>query len=84
MTDLHQPAGATDRAAPKVPVPCVVALEAVPITPADSWPEKLDVANMITRGQHGSEVLLGAAWMEPGQEANPWSFRNMMIPGSPT
>lgn len=58
------------------PRPHVVALGAVPITPAHSWPENLDVANMITQGEHGSDLLLGAAWMEPGQVANPWSFED--------
>ncbi|HMJ94455.1 MAG TPA: cupin domain-containing protein [Thermoleophilaceae bacterium] len=60
----------------QTPRPTVVPLSSVPVTPADSWPERLDVANMITRGEHGSEVLLGAAWMEPGQECNPWSFED--------
>jgi mannose-6-phosphate isomerase-like protein (cupin superfamily) len=66
----------TAEAGTPVPEPAVVALDAVPITPAHSWPENLDVANMITRGKHGSEVLLGAAWMEPGQKCNPWSFED--------
>jgi mannose-6-phosphate isomerase-like protein (cupin superfamily) len=52
----------------------VVSLASVPITPADSWPERLDVANVITRREHASEMLLGVAWMEPGQVCNPWSF----------
>ncbi|MEA2268201.1 MAG: hypothetical protein QOD55_685 [Solirubrobacteraceae bacterium] len=75
MAEQDLQANGADGAVP-VPVPRVVALDAVPVTPAHSWPENLDVANMITRGQHGSEVLLGAAWMEPGQFANPWSFED--------
>jgi mannose-6-phosphate isomerase-like protein (cupin superfamily) len=58
-----------------VPVPLVVAFDDVPVTPGHSWPEGIDVANMITKGQHGSEILLGACWLEPGQVANPWSFK---------
>lgn len=73
MTDIETTASG---ASPEVARPCMVALADVPITPAHSWPERLDVANMITRGQHGSEVLLGAAWMDPGQETNPWSFKD--------
>jgi mannose-6-phosphate isomerase-like protein (cupin superfamily) len=77
MSDGYQSNGAgAENVEHKVPVPTVVALAAVPITPADSWPENLDVANMITGGEHGSEVLLGAAWMEPGQVANRWSFKD--------
>ncbi|MDX6722736.1 MAG: hypothetical protein QOD44_810 [Solirubrobacteraceae bacterium] len=75
MADLQGTNGGDGAAAPKVPEPVVVALADTPITPADSWPENLDVANMITKGRHGSEILLGAAWMEAGQRCNPWSFK---------
>jgi len=75
MADLQTADGHDDGRGAKVPEPAVVALADVPVTPADSWPENLDVANMITRGRHGSEILLGAAWMEAGQKCNPWSFK---------
>ena len=71
--DTHADGGAAQAVAPS---PQVRALDDVPITPAHSWPENLDVANIFTRGEHGTEVLLGAAWMEPGQECNPWSFEH--------
>jgi mannose-6-phosphate isomerase-like protein (cupin superfamily) len=71
--ELAPPAPALDGA---VPVPRVVALDSVPVTPGHDWPERIDVANMITKGEHGTEILLGACWMHPGQVANPWSFKN--------
>lgn len=76
MADTYRARAAAEPAGSKLPEPCVMALSSVPVTPADSWPENLDVANMVTRGEHGSEVLLGAAWMTPGQETNPWSFKD--------
>ena len=65
------------------PTPHVVALDAVPVTPGHEWPEGIDVANMITRAEHGTDVLLGACWMHPGQVANPWSFqeKDPEVPG---
>lgn len=56
--------------------PRVVGLDDTPVIAPEDWPERVSVANMITKGQDGSNLLLGACWMNPGQEANPWSFEN--------
>jgi mannose-6-phosphate isomerase-like protein (cupin superfamily) len=56
------------------PSPQVVPLESVPVIPADEAPTKVRIARLVTRHRHGSNLLLGACWMDPGEETNTWSF----------
>lgn len=56
------------------PVPRVVPLSSVPIIPADDAPTKVRIARMVTREGCGSNLLLGACWMDPGETTNVWSF----------
>lgn len=56
------------------PRPQVVPLESVPVVPADEAPTKVRIARLVTRERCGSNLLLGACWMDPGEETNNWSF----------
>ena len=56
------------------PRPQVVALEAVPVIPKDEAPTKVRIARMVTKADHGSNLLLGACWMDPGEETNTFSL----------
>ncbi len=58
------------------PIPRVVSLAETPVIPAEDWPENVAVANMITRENSGSNLLLGACWVDPHQTVNPWSFED--------
>lgn len=54
--------------------PEVIPLSAVPVIPADEAPTKVRIARLVTRERYGSNLLLGACWMDPGEETNVWSF----------
>lgn len=54
--------------------PQVVPLASVPVIPADEAPTKVRIARLVTRERFGSNLLLGACWMDPGEETNVWSF----------
>ena len=56
------------------PRPAVVPLASVPVIPADEAPTKVRIARLVTRERCGSNLLLGACWMDPGEETNVWSF----------
>ncbi len=56
------------------PRPTVVPLDSVPVIPADEAPTKVRIARLVTRERSGSNLLLGACWMDPGEETNVWSF----------
>lgn len=56
------------------PRPRVVPLDSVPAIPADEAPTKVRIARLVTREGCGSNLLLGACWMDPGEETNVWSF----------
>ena len=56
------------------PRPQVVPLESVPVIPAAEAPTKVRIARIITREGNGSNLMLGACWMRPGEETNTWSF----------
>jgi mannose-6-phosphate isomerase-like protein (cupin superfamily) len=56
------------------PRPQVVPLDSVAVIPADVAPTKVRIARLVTRERCGSNLLLGACWMEPGEETNIWSF----------
>jgi mannose-6-phosphate isomerase-like protein (cupin superfamily) len=55
------------------PRPQVVPLESVPVIPADEAPTKVRIARIVTRERCGANLLLGACWMDPGEETNVWS-----------
>lgn len=57
------------------PKPMVVPLDSVPVIPADEAVTKVRIARIITRKRCGSDLLLGACWMDPGEETNTWSSR---------
>ena len=56
------------------PRPQVVPLDSVPVIPADEAPTKVRIARLVTRERCDSDLLLGACWMDPGEETNVWSF----------
>ena len=56
------------------PRPTVVPLDSVPVIPADEAPTKVRIARLVTRERCGSNLLLGACWMDPGEQTNVWSF----------
>ena len=54
----------------------VVPLASVPVIPADEAPTKVRIARLVSRERCGSNLLLGACWMDPGEETNVWSFES--------
>jgi mannose-6-phosphate isomerase-like protein (cupin superfamily) len=57
------------------PKPMVVPLDSVPPVSADQAVTKVRIARLVTRKRCGSNLLLGASWMDPGEETNTWSSR---------
>jgi len=55
------------------PRPMVVPLASVPPTPAGEAVTKVRIARLITRTRCGSNLLLGASWLDPGEVTNTWS-----------
>jgi hypothetical protein len=58
------------------PVPRVVPLASVPVIPKEEAPTKVRIARLVTREGCGSNLLLGACWMDPGERTNVWSFED--------
>ena len=58
------------------PKPMVIPLEDVPVIPAAQAVTKVRIARIVTRKRCGSNLLLGASWLEPGEETNWWSSRD--------
>src|SRR5438128_1607115 len=56
------------------PHPQVVPLDSVDPIPAEKAPTKVRIARLVTKERSGSNLLLGACWMDPGEETNVWSF----------
>lgn len=56
------------------PRPRVVPVDSVPVIPAEEAPTKVRIARLVTLETCGSSLLLGACWMDPGEETNVWSF----------
>ena len=48
------------------PRPAVIPLKSVPVIPADEAPTRVRIGRIVTQTEHGSNLLLGAAWMVPG------------------
>lgn len=57
------------------PKPMVVPLDSVPPVSADQAVTKVRIARLVTKKRCGSNLLLGASWMDPGEETNTWSSR---------
>lgn len=70
MTQTH----GTGAVPGRVP-PSVVALADVPVTPAAEAVTKVRIARAVTKRRSGSNLMLGAAWMAPGERTNVWSSR---------
>jgi mannose-6-phosphate isomerase-like protein (cupin superfamily) len=62
--------------------PRIVPLESAPVIPADEAPTKVRIARLVTREDCGSDLLLGACWMDPGERTNAWSFEGEDRTGS--
>jgi mannose-6-phosphate isomerase-like protein (cupin superfamily) len=61
---------------PDRPRPMVVPLDSVAVTPADQAVTQVRIARVITRKRCGSNLLLGASWIDPGEATNTWSSRD--------
>ena len=49
------------------PKPMVIPLEDVPVIPAEQAVTKVRIARIVTRKRCGSNLLLGASWLDPGE-----------------
>jgi len=58
------------------PRPMVIPLADVPVIPAAQAVTKVRIARIVTRKRCGSNLLLGASWLDPGEETNWWSSRD--------
>ena len=58
------------------PKPMVIPLADVPVIPAAQAVTKVRIARIVTRKRCGSNLLLGASWLDPGEETNWWSSRD--------
>ena len=58
------------------PKPMVIPLEDVPVIPAEQAVTRVRIARIVTRKRCGSNLLLGASWLDPGEETNWWSSRD--------
>ncbi len=58
------------------PKPMVIPLEDVTVIPAAQAVTKVRIARIVTRKRCGSNLLLGASWLDPGEETNWWSSRD--------
>jgi mannose-6-phosphate isomerase-like protein (cupin superfamily) len=58
------------------PKPAVIHLDDVPVIPAAEAVTRVRIARIITRNRCGSNLLLGACWMDPGEQTNTWSSRD--------
>ena len=52
------------------------------LTPLDaaSAPTKVRITRIITRAEHQSELTQGVCWMDPGEQTNRWSSREVFDP----
>jgi mannose-6-phosphate isomerase-like protein (cupin superfamily) len=55
------------------PRPQSIPLASIPVTPAAEAVTKVRIARVVTRERCGSNLLLGASWLDPGEETNTWS-----------
>jgi mannose-6-phosphate isomerase-like protein (cupin superfamily) len=57
--------------------PKVIPLSEAEVIPAEKAVTKVRIARVISKKSAGSNLLLGAAWMDPGEETNVWSSREV-------
>jgi ethanolamine utilization protein EutQ (cupin superfamily) len=53
--------------APSVADPVAVALGDIQVLPPDATPAGVRLARLITKGTTGSDLMLGACWLSPGE-----------------
>ena len=59
-------------------VPTVVNMNSVPsMSPEQSLLKHIRLRRLITKPAHGSNLLLGVGFMDPGEETNAWSVREI-------
>jgi mannose-6-phosphate isomerase-like protein (cupin superfamily) len=58
-------------------IPTVVNMNAIPTIPAEEAPTKVRIRRLVTRKANGSNLLLGVCFMDPGDETNVWSFKEL-------
>lgn len=62
---------------PKRKVPIVVNMNSVPSIASEHSPLKeIRLRRLITKSAHGSNLLLGVGFMDPGDETNVWSTKD--------
>jgi mannose-6-phosphate isomerase-like protein (cupin superfamily) len=59
------------------PRPTVVPLASVQPVPKEAAPTKVKIARLITKARTGSELLMGVAWLDPGDRTNWWSTEDV-------
>jgi mannose-6-phosphate isomerase-like protein (cupin superfamily) len=57
--------------------PQVVPLDSVPPVPKEDAPTKVRIARLITKSRTGSQLLMGVAWLDPGDSTNWWSTEDV-------
>jgi mannose-6-phosphate isomerase-like protein (cupin superfamily) len=62
---------------PKRKVPIVINMNSVPSIPPENSPLKqIRLRRLITKSAHGSNLLLGVGFMDPGEKTNVWSTKD--------
>ncbi len=62
------------------PRPAHVKLNELTPLDANSAPTKVRIKRIITRAEHQSELTQGVCWMDPGEQTNRWSSREVFDP----
>ena len=63
-------------------IPTLVNMNSVATIPAEEAPTKVRIRRLVTRKAHGSNLLLGICFMDPGDETNVWSFKEQDSTGT--
>jgi mannose-6-phosphate isomerase-like protein (cupin superfamily) len=53
--------------------PVIVPLDSVPVTARADSPIAMTLARTLTHAEHGSNIMVGVSWMEPGEQSTVWS-----------
>ncbi|UOR02135.1 cupin domain-containing protein [Leucobacter allii] len=62
------------------PRPVHVTLAELTPLAADAAPTRVRINRIITREEHQSELTQGVCWMDPGEQTNRWSSREVFDP----
>ena len=54
-------------------VPVVIPMAEAPVTERDATPLRMKLARTITHAGHGSALMAGVSWMQPGEKSSVWS-----------